>query len=598
MENQFQILIDAYQKQEKKLQRISLMAGLIKLLLLIAFIFFLWNGIRSGFSAPATTITIILGAGSIPLWICHSHITGNIKKLQQLCQLASAYLQRQTEEWKAFSDTGEEFMDTAHPYSYDLDLFGKSSLFQLLNVTKTHQGRMAFAGDLSAPGYTEKEIKARQAAIGELSGEIEFQLQLQYLGEQIQNRDALPNLIRQMEDHQAFLKINWLKKILCWFPVASLSALVGSFLIRWTPLSVAAFSLLGIQVLTWLALSLKSNAYLAEVGSVKYTLEEYAQMFQLVAQQRFLSPLLARLQKNMGLSKHSASRAIGALDMLVQRVQARNNILLYILLNALFLWDIQCSCSYEKWRVRYHGQVRQWFANLGTVESLCSFSTLCQVITGTCNPQMQADDAGMLFSAAALGHPLIPAARRVCNDFQLGREIVVLSGSNMSGKTTFLRTVGINLVLAKCGCGVCAQEMQFADVALISSMRISDNLTEGISTFYAELKKIKEILTLAKEKQQVLFLIDEIFRGTNSADRTAGAKQVIKKLNAYGAGGLLTTHDLLLCEDFEQIHLQNHHFSEQYIDGVLSFDYRLKAGVAQSTNGRYLMKMLGFYDEA
>lgn len=596
MKQKYQALTDQYKKQEKTLRKRSLILGFSKLGTLLFFLLSVWNGIQTGFETRNLLCMAFFGVSSVPLWLHHITVTDEIRKLQTLQLLAQDYLKRMTEAWKSFPDDGAEFVNTKHPYSYDLDIFGKNSLFQLLNVAKTFQGRHQFAADLSDPNDTAHEITARQTAIDELSERHTFLLQLQCLGKEIQNSELLPPLIQKLEDCKLFLKSERVKQAICCLPAVSLPLAVLACISGTTPLLLGAACLFTLQIILWLCFSLKSNRYLSEVAAVQDRLEDYAQMFRLTAHQKFHSKLLCSLQKNMGEHNEGAARAISKLDGLVQCIQARTNILLYILLNALFLWDIQCCLSLETWQKKYSPKVRKWFDHLAAVESLCSFSTLRQVTSNITNPKMISDGNKLLY-AKSLGHPLIPAQQRVCNDYEMGKEIIVVSGSNMSGKTTFLRTVGINLLLAKCGCGVCAKEMSFTNLQLITSMRISDSLTEGVSTFYAELKKIKSILTAAQQERNILFLIDEIFRGTNSADRTAGAKQVMKKLSAYGASGLMTTHDLKLCEDFEQVHLHNYHFSEQYSNGALSFDYRIKKGIAQSTNGRYLMRMLGFYDE-
>lgn len=595
MRQTYERLIEQYENEGKQLHRRSLILGILKLAALLFFLYFIWDGLQGTFGTLHGICIGIFGICSVPLWIYHVSVTDKIKYLNRQVTLAQDYLKRMTEEWKDFPDTGAEFVNIDHPYSYDLDIFGTASLFQLINVTKTYAGRHQLTADLSEPSYTGEQVLQRQKAIGELSQKQAFLLSLQNSGGQIQNGTELPKLLAQLQENKLFLKQVWLKKLLHFFPGLALALAITAVLTGNTVVIIIAACALGLQTLAWLGFSLRSNKYLAQVDTVKYTLEEYAQMFRISAKEVFKSKLLCSLQENMGEGKGNAAKAISDLDSLVQRVQARGNILLLVLLNVLFLWDIQCCLSLEYWRLENREKSAGWFRSLGTLESLASLATLCQVTSGIQNPCLQ-PAAGPLLQARRLGHPLIPVESRVCNDFKMGQEIIVLSGSNMSGKTTFLRTLGINLVLAKCGCGVCAEEFSYCDVRLISSMRISDNLTQGVSTFYAELRKIKEILELARREKHVLFLIDEIFRGTNSADRTAGAKQVMKKLSAYGAAGLMTTHDLKLCEDFEQVQLHNYHFSEQYHKGELSFDYTLKEGIAKSTNGRYLMGMLGFFD--
>jgi DNA mismatch repair ATPase MutS len=241
--------------------------------------------------------------------------------------------------------------------------------------------------------------------------------------------------------------------------------------------------------------------------------------------------------------------------------------------------------------VKYSHIAESWFLALGEFESLLCFSNLPNVCGNTCLPDLT---TGKIISAKEMGHPLIPNASRVNNDVSCNNNIFIVSGSNMSGKTTFLRTVGINLVLCRAGSFVCSKQMRFSAMEIMTSMRIVDDLNEGVSTFYAELKRIKAIIEFSKQTPDMIFLIDEIFKGTNSVDRLIGAKTVLSKLNEMGAIGIITTHDLDLCDIVSQYPRQkNYSFSEYYHDDEIHFDYKIKPGKSTTTNAKYLMKMIG-----
>ena len=259
-------------------------------------------------------------------------------------------------------------------------------------------------------------------------------------------------------------------------------------------------------------------------------------------------------------------------------------------MNVLLLWDFECAFLFEDWKKKNAPHCEKWFLALGELESLSCFATLDNVCNRTCYPRMVAYP---IIEAEEMGHPLIPNDVRVTNPLRLRNNIVIISGSNMSGKTTYLRTVGINIVLARAGGPVCAKEMTFSDLSVYTSMRIADDLNEGISTFYAELKRIKGILDAAKNDRTTLFLIDEIFRGTNSVDRLSGARTVITKLSKMGVSGMITTHDLELCDLQQTIpRIQNYSFSEFYKDGQILFDYKIRPGKSKTTNAKYLMELL------
>ncbi len=246
----------------------------------------------------------------------------------------------------------------------------------------------------------------------------------------------------------------------------------------------------------------------------------------------------------------------------------------------------------DEWKRKYADISEQWFLALGDLESLMSFANLARVCNNITLPIVLSKNKAI--QANKMGQPLLTNDNRINNDIAFNNSIFIISGSNMSGKTTFMRTVGINLVLAQCGSFVCAEQMSFSPMKIMTSMRIADDLNEGISTFYAELNRIKGIIELASKQSDMLFLIDEIFRGTNSVDRLSGAKAVISKLNDSGVVGIITTHDLELCELTSQfMRIKNFSFSEYYQDKKIHFDYKIKMGKSCTTNAKYLMELVG-----
>lgn len=577
-----------------KKERESKILGYTKLLLVIILAAALWIAFRRGVSLVKVVIIAADLLLSVWLWIRHGGVCRQVDYIKGLVSVADRYLARIDGEWSKFSDDGVEYMDYNHPYTNDLDIFGPKSAFQFLNVTNTAGGRGRFHTDLAEPDYDESEIKRRQGAIKELADLDGFSHDFQCCGSFIKDKDNIASLTESMGNREPFIKNEWLKMILHYMPFVFFPVSILIFIFRISALYPTAIVLLGIQLILWLVFAVKANRYLGIIGKLKYGLEQYSELFELLEKQEFESELLRELKISITGSGYSASAAIKKLGGVMQRVEARSNALLFIALNVLLLWDIGCCMALEKWQDNYAPHFGTWISQLGEIESLISFSVISNVVSGTSYPEIAQRGNGM--SARTMGHPLIPDAKRVCNDFNLEDDIIIISGSNMSGKTTFLRTIGLNLVLAKCGSPVCAGQMQFSNMQIATSMRISDDLNEGISTFYAELKKIKAIINMAEEKRNVIFLIDEIFRGTNSADRMAGARAVIKKLNSLGACGLMTTHDLAMCKYTDGADIKNYHFSEQYHDGKLIFDYKVRSGIAKTTNGQFLMKMIGILD--
>lgn len=265
--------------------------------------------------------------------------------------------------------------------------------------------------------------------------------------------------------------------------------------------------------------------------------------------------------------------------------------ILSLILNSVFLWDYQCIFLLENWKSKYGNRVKDWIEGIGQIESLMSFSVLNNINDHIVFPEIGEDNPKIV--AKELGHPLISLKDRVDNDVSLDNEIFIITGSNMSGKTTFLRTIGVNLVLAYNGAGVCAKSMETSLMDILTSMRVTDDLKSGISTFYAEILRIKKIIDQAEKDDNMIFLIDEIFTGTNSVDRILGAKNVIGNLNRENVIGAITTHDLELCELDIKERIQNFYFQDQYDGRSITFDYKLNKGKSTSTNAKNLMNLAG-----
>ena len=283
--------------------------------------------------------------------------------------------------------------------------------------------------------------------------------------------------------------------------------------------------------------------------------------------------------------------AIKELDKITEIINIRSGGIANLLLNVLFLWDYQCIFLLEKWKNKYGKKVKSWIEGIGEIESLISFSVLNNINSHITFPKIVDGKSGII--AEELGHPLINMEDRVDNDIKIDNEIFIITGSNMSGKTTFLRTIGINLVLAYNGAGVCAKSMELTLLDLITSMRIVDDLKGGISTFYAEILRIKRIIDMVETQDNMIFLIDEIFTGTNSVDRILGAKNVIGNLNKDNIIGMITTHDLELCALDSRKRIRNFYFEDKYDGKTIKFDYKIKSGKSTSTNAKNLMNLAG-----
>lgn len=565
--------------------------GYLKLLLFIMFattIYFMFTQWDDIVFKIYTSILLLI---QIVAWIYHGRLGEQIARSEGIIKINRRHIMRLIEQWVEFADIGEEFIDPEHSYCCDLDIVGKNSLFQFINTTHTWHGRHAFVDDLLHATYSKEKIKQRQEAIAELAKDNEFTSELEYGFSNIGNDHSAQVLAKELKDDSLFMKNRLLRTLLTYIPIFIIffAGLAGIF--RWNQLYLLLVMLFAAQILIWLIGLPATNRYIQSLNRLPFKLNAYKEVLELVEKTKFTAYELQQIQSNLTTLNISASKAIKELAKIEDRVSVRNNPIVYFIVNALLLWDYECAFMFEDWKVKYAPHCEKWFFSLGELESLLCFATMKKVSKHTCFPKFS-EIRGV--EAKELAHPLIPNATRVTNQLHIRNNILIISGSNMSGKTTYLRTVGINIVLARAGGLVCAKEMELSDLQIITSMRIADDLNEGISTFYAELKRIKRILDAAEQDQRTLFLIDEIFRGTNSVDRLTGAKTVITRLSQLKAIGMVTTHDLELCDLAQKIPLiKNYNFSEYYEDGKICFDYKIRDGKAKTTNAKYLMELIG-----
>ena len=503
------------------------------------------------------------------------------------------YLARVDGVWGDFADTGEEFVDKNHKYTGDLDIFGANSVFQYLNTTKTWHGRQQFAKDLSQADFNAEEIRGRQKAVWELSPTHSFSSEFQLHGSKIRFKGEINELISLLKGDGEAPKISKVYRYLLILPVFSTIFMLTVFFLQLSELFVPAALLFITHICFWILCVVKFSGEIGKITGAGYRIGEYSPLFHMIERRGFESATLkaikAKIKSDNGVV---ASEAIAELDRLIMLIDFRRSGMVWFVLNLFFLWDFICVYLLKRWRAGYRDYVEGWFEAIGDMESLLSFANLGLVESNSCLPMIVSEN---LIEGTDLGHPLINSEKRINNDVKLDNEIFIISGSNMSGKTTFLRTMGTNIVLGLAGGFVCAKGLKMPVISVSTSMRVADNLSEGVSTFYAELERIKGIIDECKG-EQTIFLIDEMFRGTNSKDRLEGARTVIKSLEEQGAIGLVTTHDLELCNLADNGRISNYSFSETYEDNEIVFDYKLRQGKSDSTNARFLMNKLGIVE--
>lgn len=524
----------------------------------------------------------------------HRRITENIGYTRSLIEINNKCLKRLNGAWKDFSDTGKEYTNSTHPFTGDLDIFGKGSLFQWINNTNTFTGRNKLAYFFTEPLNNKNDIIRRQEAIAELAENIswrqKFEAEAMIVRQKAHNQAAL---FSWAEIENPFYRKFWLVLTVRILPLITLGLLatdvfISSSLIR---LSVPAVIL---QFLLLRLFGKERSKALKTVYIYEENLKTYYKMLKRFERKKLKSVLLHELQESLtGCKKQKAYRQVEKLAKIVDSISNRNNAV-FIIINILTLWDYQCMIALEQWKMNSGRYLREWFSVLGEVEALSSLSLIAYDHPDWAVPEIS--ENGPLLSAKSMGHPLL-TKNRVVNDLDLRKpaSVLLITGSNMSGKSTLLRTAGINLILAYTGCPVCAEFFCCSLMKVFTCMRVSDNLEDNISSFYAELVRIKMIIDAAKEGKPLFFLLDEIFKGTNSHDRHVGAKTVIKQLGRENALGMVSTHDLELAELEKETdgQIKNYHFIEFYSNGKLSFDYKLRTGVSTTRNALYLIKMAG-----
>lgn len=520
----------------------------------------------------------------------HNKIAKNKKISQLLSQINNEEIKRLNHDFDGIYD-GNEFVDEHHPYAVDLDIFGRSSLFQLINRTGTVDGAQLLKSWL-VKASSKKIIELRQKAISELSPMIEWRQKLQAFGSFSSS---------SKENEQAFY--TWLKgedlirralffRIIPYAIIVFFFSLLGG--VVFGNLS-QGFLLLPVIISGYFLYKIKDYSratYDLTLTGVNM-LESVENIIQLIENKKFENAYLINFQQALRPKDLVASQKIKELRKIFELLSLRGN-QIYMILNIVFLVDFILLAKVEKWRANYKDEIEDWFASIAEFEALSSVAAFAFANEDFVFPEILEKD--FVIQGTNLGHPLMPDEQRINNDFTLegrGRSCII-TGSNMAGKSTFLRTVGINAVLAFLGAPVCADSFQISKFQVFTSMRTKDNLEENISSFYAELLRLKMLLEQIKECKSVFFLLDEILKGTNSVDRHIGAESLILQLNNQDAFGLVSTHDLelgKLCEKNNQI--TNYNFSSKIDGEEIIFDYKLRTGICQSTNASQLMAKMG-----
>ncbi|MGL5821247.1 MAG: MutS family DNA mismatch repair protein [Sarcina sp.] len=560
---------------------------LVDVLILLAFLanYFFGNSFK-GISLLFIAVSVVTFIALIK-W--HNALEVEISSIRGAIELNESDIKRLNKSWKEFEDDGKEYLNFKHPFIYDLDIFGSKSFFQWINATRTAYGRKSLSERLILKKLPSKnDIYKMQETLKELAKKYEFrELFLSALLKQKVEKKNFYLLEWTKEDNKQFLSTGiGILKIIA--PIITCVTLILTILGKVN--IIALLILFGINFMIMKLVSREATDGIDLFDELKRELFGYVNALELLENEELQADILKNLQKKL-INKNGkkASEALRELYELGSWFNDRHNAF-YIIFNVMFYWDYHLLARAEKWKKNYKDDVEVWMEVVGEFEALESLSI---VVDDTFTFPTIND--GLIIEAENLVHPML-FEDGVDNSFNLNKEkrVALVTGSNMSGKSTFLRTIGFSMFLTYLGLPVKAKELSVPIVNIYTCMRTGDNMNESISSFYAEILRVKNIVEASEKGERILFLLDEIFKGTNSIDRHEGAQVLITQLLKFESIGIVSTHDFELC-DMEKMNsfIINYNFREYYENNKLYFDYKLRKGVSTTRNARYLMKMAG-----
>lgn len=575
------------QQVKKQIFRIS-MLRLALFIAGIAGLYFFYN--------QTTLLIVCICLTFLPLFILvkiHNRFFIRKEWLETQARIIQEELQALSGDYSSFED-GKEYVNPEHPYSFDLDIFGRRSLFQSINRTCTFFGKVRLAEWLQNHLHEKTSIEKRQEMIREISEHTLFREQFRVAGLVHHGQSSDAEKIQAWSQSPAqYLHAGWVKAFIWGVPVINSLLLITS-LIGWT-----SFSCLGLSFGIFLVLSfgiIKRATYIQETyGKKLKSLNGYARLIALAKAEDWKSAGMLELMERFNLNGQSPVQALQQLSKELDRLDLRNNQFLYVLLEGSIFFQLQEIVRIERWKVRYGQYISEWLETVGELDALCSLGTFAYNHPQYTYPELT--EKPFCFLATQMGHPLMPVSQCVKNDATIPSRpfFLIITGANMAGKSTYLRTIGVNYLLACVGAPVCCERLKLHPNQLITSLRTSDSLSDNESYFFAELKRLKRIIDLLNQGQQLFIILDEILKGTNSMDKQKGSFDLIRQFMQLKANGIIATHDLLLGSLIKQFpeKIRNYCFEADIKDNELTFSYKLREGVAQNMNACFLMKKMG-----
>ena len=585
----YQNTIDALNKSKSILNKQISILGWSRLLVFITAAFSVYYCI-----ADFNNLHLILLIGSITVFLFLLYVYNKLSNERELISNMISINENEVavlEHRPSIFDSGNEYLDD-ESYHADLDIFGDRSLFHLINRSTTIIGKERLATSFKAPITTSHGIKAQQTAIKELSEKTLLRQHYCAIGMRSTKNQVDYNAIYDwLDSPNEFIGSPKIRFLLIFAPLLLTGAILYGWLAdNWWVINYAILINLII-----------AGTYTKRINKIHQSLSknlkhfaDFAEMFDLINKEKFNAQLLINIRNNAS----EGQQQFKALSKLGNFFDQRINLLVSFFLNVTILFDIQCVYRLETWKKMNKSKVGFWLNSIAETETLSSLGTFCFNHPEYIFPQV--NDQEPFLNAKDLAHPLIPFEECVSNDITIGNDqrLFIITGSNMSGKSTFLRTIGVNVLLARCGAPVCATAFECSVMDIYTSLRQTDSLLDHVSLFFSELRKLKSILHGLSMNPKSLVLLDEVLRGTNSDDKLHGSRELVKKLIQTGCVTILATHDIALSKMSEEYPeaIKNWCFESSLENNQLSFDYKLKSGVSQNRNATFLMKQMGIID--
>ena len=579
--------IEKYQKHLTAASNKLALSSLFRLLVFLAIAFLVYFFFKN---LSVLLPVLLVGIGIFLFLVSrHTDLKYNRDKYRELININKNELRVLKRDFQHMP-TGEEFEDPLHPFSQDVDLFGRASFFQYLNRTALKEGTKKLATLLLE--NTIDSIEEKQEAIKELAEKADWRQNFSAIAVLVKTKTNSLVIMDWFRNYKTFVPgiMSWLPTV---FSIISIAAIAAFFFDFISGITLGIWFFMGLGI-TGIYLK-KVNQLSSHVSEVQDTFHQYYQLLGLIESTGFNSEIL----KNKKFRIHSEEQQVSAIlrkfSKAIDSLDQRNNMLFGILGNGFLLWDLRQSHKLEKWISRYGNQVETCFEVLEFFDAYNSLGNFSFNHPGYAFPEPNSDSH--ITEAKALAHPLLDPEKRIANDLSIEKEqFFIITGANMAGKSTFLRTVSLHIIMANIGLPVCAESCTYSPIKLITSMRTTDSLSDDESYFFSELKRLKFIVDEIKNDKYFIIL-DEILKGTNSTDKAIGSKKFIEKLVGSRSTGIIATHDLSLCEVAEELpQVENYYFDAEIVHNELNFDYRFKKGICQNMNASFLLKKMEIVD--